>query len=63
MTVVHESEDEVEEDDEDAFNDDLPDLDAKQERYLMQKFATLWLNRIRPGMCTVYSFSISVDAV
>lgn len=40
---------EPEEESEDVFYDDLPPMDRKTERYLVQKFATLWLNRIRPG--------------
>ena len=40
---------EEEEEDEDAFHDDLPDIDTKQQRYLIQKYATLWFNKIKPG--------------
>lgn len=38
-----------EEEDEDAFHDDLPDIKPKQQRYLIQKYATLWFNKIKPG--------------
>lgn len=40
---------EEEEEDEDAFHDDLPDIEPQQQRYLIQKYATLWFNKIRPG--------------
>ena len=43
--------DEEEDEDEEMFYDDLPPMDRKTERYLVQKFATLWLNRIREGLC------------
>ena len=39
-----------EEEDEDAFHDDLPEIKPKQQRYLIQKYATLWFNKIKPGM-------------
>lgn len=41
--------DEEEEEDENAFHDDLPDIKPKHQRYLIQKYATLWLNKIKPG--------------
>lgn len=43
-----------EEEDEDAFHDDLPDITSKQKRYLIQKYATLWFNKIKPGKHVVY---------
>lgn len=38
-----------EEEDEDAFHDDLPDIGPRHQKYLIQKYATLWFNKIKPG--------------
>lgn len=47
------------EEDEDAFHDDLPEIKPNQQRYLIQKYATLWFNKIKPGMNCGQHLSIS----
>lgn len=49
QTAVTVNADGEEEEDEDAFHDDLPEIRPKMQRYLIQKYATLWFNKIRPG--------------
>jgi len=53
---------EEEEEDEDAFHDDLPELKPKQQRYLIQKYATLWFNKIRPGKYSPFHSCLDEDS-
>lgn len=57
---ISDAPEEEEEEDEDAFHDDLPEITPTQGRYLIQKYATLWFNKIKPGIESSHSNALTV---